>query len=192
MARRKLDMLNIMSIAMSTRKITSGEKRIEQFKILLSRAYNIMRGWYDYNCLKEKIENKNLIFKVFEIIIVKIAFCDNKINQEEYELYCAFAKYCKFEPKTIKGCKDLYRKTTVDYLKQCILYVLKFRDIIPPDMWEQMILGFCFLPFANDIIYEIEYYIISAFFEDDFDTKPKTWEEFKNVWKSKFPTIIIY
>lgn len=184
MARRKLDMITMMIQAMESRKVLLTKTRIEHFKILLSRAYNIMRGWYDYNCIKQKIENKNLIFKVFEIIIIKIAFCDNKINQEEYEAYCEFAKYCKFEPKTIKGCKDLYRETTVDYLRQCILYVSKFRDIIPPDMWEQMILGFCFLPFANDIIYENEYYILAAFFEDDFDTKPKTWEDFKKIWKS--------
>ena len=64
MARRKLDMITMMIQAMESRKVLLTETRIEHFKILLSRAYNIMRGWYDYNCIKQKIENKNLIFKV--------------------------------------------------------------------------------------------------------------------------------
>ena len=186
MAKRKVDMLSLLNDAWNARGVFTSAKRRESFTIALSRSYIIMKNWYDYKCIKENIKNEQAIFKILRSIIIKLILCDLNLHQEEYEAYCAFVKYCGFKPETIEECKKIYKTTSLKYLKGCIIYVLKFRPIIPADFWEQFLLALCYLCLADGVMYEDQYYILSSFFEKDFDTKPETWEDYKKEHKKLY------
>lgn len=178
MAKRKVDLYELVTDSWQARMILTSAQRIENFATLLSRSYIIMKNWYDYKCLKENIPNEDLIFNIFKKIIIKFIFCDREFHNEEYAMYCSFVSYCKAYPESIAECKKIYKETSLNYISGCIKYILPFREIIPPDYWRQMLLGFCYLCTADDVMHENQFILLQTFFEKGFDEKPESWDEY--------------
>ncbi len=183
MAKRKLNMIDLMNYAWEQRKEVSAETYQDQCRNLLSHAYADLSSMYSKYCDNENINNDDLIFYTFQEIFVFIMLSDEDFLQGEYDAYCKYCSFAGFQPLSVADCKALYARKTVEDLANDINFLNDLRDGINPDKYEAMVLAFCYLCLQGDkAMDENEYYILRCFFSAGFDYAPSTWEQFKKEW----------
>lgn len=183
MAKTKLNMIDLVNEAWEYRYKYTSESYTNLCQKLLSSAYIKIDKDYDNYCIKNNIKNEEIVFVIFQRVIISFMLTDGDFHQEEYDAYCNFCDCANIKPLTMQRCREIYNIMDVITIAQFVSKLIKSRETVDPNEWKKMILGFCCLCLMGDkAMDEDEYYILRCFFEDGFDYKPKSWENFKREW----------
>lgn len=184
MAKERLNMIDLMNEAWEDRFQYTSDTYKDYCKNLFSHAFVTIDNGYAEYCEKNNIKNEEYVFIMFQRIIISFMLTDGDFNQEEYDAYCTFCDYADFKPLTPQRCREIFNSMDNNDLAKFIRMLIDLREIVNPEDWRYMILGFCYLCLMGDkAMDENEYYILRCFFEKGFDYAPVDWAAFKREWE---------
>lgn len=183
MAKSQINMIRLMDVAWDDKYKYNDDTYKQYCRNLISHAYQKLNSKYDQYCKEQKIENDQMIFITFQRVYVAIMLCDGDFLQSEYDTYLLFCKNANFKPLSVEECKNLYGRMDAKEILNRAASIKKLRELVSPEDYESMVLGFCYLCLQGDrTMDENEFYILSMFFEPGYDLFPDSWDRFKKEW----------
>ena len=181
MAKQAIDLIDLMKTAHKRKREVSASEFHTKAKNLLSYAYVEYKNMYIDYCNSKGEEYKNRIFYIFQHIFAYLMMSDGEATRAEHECYSLFCNYAKVEPLTIDDCRALYNRLETDEVIDDIKFL---RDLRPhlkdADNYRAMVQGFCYFCLAsNKKLDEIQYLLLSFFFESNIDSCPSNWTMYK-------------
>ena len=176
-----MDFIALMNKAWRIKNEIGYERVQVEFKNLLSNSYvRIAEA-----CANKLIGNRevafNVIYKALEIVIIGIMKNDIDLLQGEYDAYIKFADSCNKKHYNSNEIRNM--SLTTDQISKAINVLTNYRYSISNEVYEGMVLAFCYLALLGDTAFdENEYYIIRCFFNSSLDYCPSDWETFKREW----------
>ena len=182
MARRQINLLELLARAWQTQQTLSKSKLHEGIRNLISHAYSEIGFYWRKDCAKNGDVYGNEETYLLQRLLVFVIIADQKIYKEEYEAYCKCCEVLRLEPLNQEQFETFSNTLTIDFLVADAIVIKHYREKIDPDKYEAFILGFCMLPWlADKTIFEEEYLVLSTLLDENYDYVP-SWEEFKRLW----------
>lgn len=180
MAKKPIDLLELMKLARDRKKNNSSADFHVKAKNLLSHAYVDYKNMYVDFCKSKGEEYKDKIFYIFQHIFVFLMMGDSNVSKNEYECYKVFCNYCKVEPLTQSDCRALYTRLETDTVVGDIEFLRDLRDYLKDaDDYEAMVQGFCYFCLADSKNLNETQYLVLSFFFENMDTIPSNWGAYK-------------
>ena len=130
MAKKPIDMMEMMKLARDRKKNNSASDFHVKAKNLLSHAYVEYKDMYVDFCKSKGEEYKDKIFYIFQHIFVFLMMGDGEVSRNEYEAYKVFCNYAKVEPLTREDCRALYKRLDTETLTGDIELLRDLREYL--------------------------------------------------------------
>ena len=177
---KSINLIECMNFAWKKRNSLSSTEYKRQTFNLITHAFN---GVYDAIDEFTGQEKFNKLFITFQHVFIYLMKCDDQFLQGEYDVYCDFCKWCKYNSLKVEEVNNLYKKLDTNIIIEDIRLILNHRNQIGDEKYNLLVLAFCCFSLLGDQSFdENEYYIIRCFLYSDIDVFPRNWETFKKEW----------
>jgi hypothetical protein len=188
---RSLNMVPMFIKAYEDRKDCGNGYIMDKAKSNIIRGYKaILKNWRfvakqtnQFDDLGGEKTVEAVLFDAIESLLTLLICPDGRLDSD-YDVYCDICQTlghkARSKAELKKHFQSMNQDKTEETLKTITFFYSVARRCVAPDKFEALVQGFCYLSLSDNTVFEDEYIVIAmCFFDEDIDTYPKTWAQFK-------------
>lgn len=179
--------INLVKLTNDVWKLANGLSDSEYKDGLVKRLYISFNEIE--NLIKRQMKElgytyQNEVFDMFSEIISHYIMCDDKLTDDEFDIYKRICFAVGHKPLTKSKLIQLRNSTDIDRLRDDVRFFVGCRSDVTHLVYLELLEGICMLSYIGDNSFnENAFYILRTFLFDYFDEVPADWEEYLNLIK---------